>query len=38
MGLGTVAVGAFYDEEIAKLIGLGEDYIVLYVFPVGVPA
>lgn len=38
MGLGTVAVGAFYDEEVKELIGLGDEYIVLYVFPVGRPA
>jgi SagB-type dehydrogenase family enzyme len=35
LGLGTVAVGAFKDEEVARLIGLGEEYIVLYVFPIG---
>lgn len=38
MNLGTVAVGAFDDEEISRLIGLGEEYLVLYVFPVGRPA
>ncbi|MEM4718185.1 MAG: SagB/ThcOx family dehydrogenase [Desulfurococcaceae archaeon] len=38
LGLGTVAVGAFIDESIAELIGLGKEYIVLYVFPVGKPA
>lgn len=37
MGLGTVAVGAFRDEEIANLIGLGEDHLMLYVFPIGLP-
>jgi SagB-type dehydrogenase domain len=36
-GLGTVAVGAFRDEEVADLIGLGEEYLVLYVFPIGTP-
>jgi SagB-type dehydrogenase family enzyme len=35
LGLGTVAIGAFKDEEVARLIGLGEEYIVLYVFPIG---
>jgi SagB-type dehydrogenase family enzyme len=34
-GLGTVAVGAFHDEEVKRIIGLGDEYIVLYVFPVG---
>lgn len=38
MGLGTVAVGAFNDNEIRELIGLGNEYMVLYVFPVGKPA
>lgn len=37
MGLGTVAIGAFEDDELLKLIGLGENYIALYVFPVGKP-
>jgi len=36
-GLGTVAVGAFHDEEVKRIIGLGDEYIVLYVFPVGSP-
>jgi SagB-type dehydrogenase family enzyme len=36
-GLGTVAVGAFKDEEVADLIGLGEEYLILYVFPIGTP-
>jgi len=35
MNLGTVAIGAFHDEEIKRIIGLGDEYIVLYVFPVG---
>ncbi len=35
MNLGTVAIGAFYDEDIKRIIGLGDEYIVLYVFPVG---
>jgi SagB-type dehydrogenase family enzyme len=35
LDLGTVAVGAFHDEEIKRIIGLGDEYIVLYVFPMG---
>lgn len=36
LGLGTVAVGAFIDEEVKKLLKVpGEP---LYIFPVGVPA
>ncbi|MCC6052995.1 MAG: nitroreductase family protein, partial [Desulfurococcaceae archaeon] len=35
LDLGTVAVGAFHDEEIKRIIGLGDEYIVLYVFPIG---
>lgn len=35
LGLGTVAVGAFIDDEVKKLMGVpGEP---LYIFPVGVP-
>ncbi len=34
LGLGTVAVGAFYDEEIAGLI---EGASPLYIFPLGYP-
>ncbi|MEM4487868.1 MAG: SagB/ThcOx family dehydrogenase [Desulfurococcaceae archaeon] len=37
MSLGTVAIGAFHDNEVLNLIGLGNDYIALYVFPVGRP-
>lgn len=37
MGLGTVAVGAFNDDEVLGLLGLGEEYIALYVFPIGKP-
>ncbi|ASJ13445.1 SagB/ThcOx family dehydrogenase [Thermococcus thioreducens] len=35
LGLGTVAVGAFYDEQVAEI--LGTDGAPLYIFPVGVP-
>ncbi len=37
LGLGTVAVGAFYDEMIKELIGLPSNNMVLYVMPVGYP-
>ncbi len=33
LGLGTVAVGAFYDEEVRRILGCPED--PLYIFPVG---
>lgn len=33
LGLGTVAVGAFYDEQVKSIIGCAEDPI--YIFPVG---
>lgn len=36
-GLGTVAIGAFSDKEVAELLGLGRNYMVLYIFPVGRP-
>lgn len=38
LGLGTVAIGAFIDEGIAELLGVGKEYIILYVFPIGKPA
>ncbi|MDI3474513.1 MAG: hypothetical protein PWQ79_1533 [Thermococcaceae archaeon] len=33
LGLGTVAIGAFHDEEVARIIGT--DGAPLYIFPVG---
>ncbi|WP_456398695.1 SagB/ThcOx family dehydrogenase [Palaeococcus sp. (in: euryarchaeotes)] len=33
LGLGTVAVGAFHDEQVAEVIGT--DGVPLYIFPVG---
>ncbi len=35
LGLGTVTVGAFYDEEVKELLKLSADEIPLYVMPVG---
>jgi len=35
LGLGTVAVGAFIDEEVAELMRLEEDMTPLYIMPVG---
>ncbi len=37
LGLGTVAVGAFYDDDVRKIIGAPENHHPLYVMPVGVP-
>ncbi len=37
LGLGTVAVGAFYDDEVRVIIGALENHHPLYVMPVGVP-
>jgi len=36
--LGTVAVGAFYDEAVSRVVGAQSGEEPLYVFPVGVPA
>ncbi|MEM2910781.1 MAG: SagB/ThcOx family dehydrogenase [Nitrososphaerota archaeon] len=36
MGLGTVAVGAFYDDEVRKVLGVSEEERPLYVMPVGI--
>ncbi len=35
LGLGTVAVGAFYDDRVAEVVGT--EGVPLYIFPVGVP-
>ncbi len=37
LGLGTVAVGAFYDEEVREVIGARPSQHPIYIFPVGVP-
>lgn len=37
LGLGTVAIGAFHDEEVAEVIKAQQRENPLYVFPVGVP-
>lgn len=36
--LGSVAVGAFHDEEVATLLALPKDTIPIYLVPVGYPA
>ncbi|WP_345786310.1 SagB/ThcOx family dehydrogenase [Thermocrinis sp.] len=35
LGLGTVAIGAFYDEELKEALGLPNNEDVLYLMPVG---
>ena len=35
LGLGTVAIGAFYDEEIARVLSLPLEEAPLYIMPVG---
>jgi SagB-type dehydrogenase family enzyme len=35
LGLGTVVIGAFYDEQVKKLLKLPEDQKPLYIIPVG---
>jgi SagB-type dehydrogenase family enzyme len=35
MGLGTVVIGAFRDDEVEKVLNLGEEIRVLYLMPVG---
>lgn len=37
LGLGTVAIGAFHDDEVARIVDARRDERPLYVFPVGVP-
>ncbi len=38
LGLATVAIGAFYDEQIREVLQLDEQYKPLYIMPVGRPA
>ena len=35
LGIGTVAVGAFYDEKVEKIVGSSPNERALYVFPLG---
>jgi len=35
LGLGTVVIGAFYDEELKRIVGAREDEEPLYLMPVG---
>ncbi|KYH36386.1 MAG: nitroreductase [Candidatus Hecatellales archaeon B24] len=35
LGLATVAVGAFYDEQVSALLSLPENHKPLYIYPVG---
>ena len=38
LGLATVEVGAFHDEEVREIIGMGERIAPLYIMPLGKPA
>ena len=35
LGLGAVPVGAFRDEQVAKVLDLPDDHAPLYIIPVG---
>ncbi|HDJ89638.1 MAG TPA: SagB/ThcOx family dehydrogenase [Thermoprotei archaeon] len=37
LGLGTVMIGAFHDEEVAKILGIEKGENVLYIAPIGRP-
>jgi len=38
LSLGTVAVGAFYDDQVARIVGAKPEEHPLYIMPIGVPA
>jgi SagB-type dehydrogenase family enzyme len=38
LGLGTVAIGAFHDEQVREVLRLDKQYKPLYIMPVGKPA
>lgn len=38
LGLGGVSIGAFYDEPVRDIVGMGADETPLYLIPVGEPA
>lgn len=38
LGLGTVVVGAFHDDQVIEVVGLRSDEVPLYIMPVGVPS
>ena len=38
LGLGTVAIGAFHDEEVREVLRLDKQYKPLYIMPVGKPS
>ena len=38
LGLATVAIGAFYDEQVREVLRLDEQHKPLYIMPVGKPA
>ncbi len=38
LGLGTVAIGAFYDEYVSNVIDAPEDEVPMYIMPIGYPA
>jgi len=37
LGLGTVVVGAFHDEQVQQVLRLPKDQVPLYLIPVGYP-
>jgi|TARA_Y100000031_G_scaffold152038_2_gene194386 SagB-type dehydrogenase family enzyme len=38
LGLATVAIGAFYDEQVRKVLRLDKQYKPLYIMPLGRPS
>lgn len=38
LGYGTVAIGAFHDDEVARVVSVARGEVPLYIKPIGVPA
>lgn len=37
LGLGCVVIGAFYDDDVSRVVGLSSDEKPMYIVPIGIP-